>query len=535
MTTLVGHNLISDLSMLIRAGHALPEHVQYFDTYVAARWVWPDMDDYGLESLALRCTNIGQWRDTIGKLDQAYFDAMPDDRLFQRCGGDAQAPVLLQPLLATEINDLGMGAIWTLAMSVLPILAEMGGRGMALDSALLSMWASETHLWLQHAEHSLKERLKIDNINSNTQVANALYKPPWDASPLYKNQTGYSVDRLSLLWARKQALEKKQNALVQLLTDLIEYGVKEKLQSTYYTPWREQHDHACVYSEYSLGVTSTGRLSSRRTNLQNVPPSVREAIIPSPGYDVIIQSDYNMLELCVAAHLSNDPLMLKWIQEGLDIHSIMAARVLGLKEPTTQKEGKEFKARYPVERATGKLTNFATIFGILANSLSWKIFQDTDGSTWIPEADMQRYIDTFFTTFSGYNKYSQRGYRELAEGKTTVSPFHRRWNLPATHAGHRKWLNYPTQSTASDLTILALNKIDHTLKTNNMKSRLIGEVHDAIILESTIQEQTEVLRIVKHICEHPNTQAFGFTLNVPLRVELKVGPTWGTLTEVIMT
>jgi len=490
------------------------------------------MDDYGLEALALRSTNIGQWRTTLGKLEAEDFDAMPDEQLYERCGGDAQAPILLQRLLAPQIDDLHMGAIWTLAMDVLPILAEMGGRGMALDRPLLASWASETETWLQQAEVSLKQRLNVDNINSDIQVAKALYAPPWNGEPLYKNLTGYSVDKLSLLWARHQATGTNQMDLIRLLTDLLEYRTKEKLQSTYYIPWLNNSDHTRVYSEYSLGVTATGRLSSKRFNLQNVPASVRVAIIPSPGYDHIIAADYNMLELCVAAHLSEDPLMLQWINEGRDIHSIMAARVLGLKEPVTPEEGKEFKAQHPIERATGKLTNFAVIFGILTDSLIWKIFQDTEGAIWIPEQDMQRYIDTFFSTFSGYHAYSQRGQKELAMGQQLVSPFHRQWNLPATRAGHRKWLNYPTQSAASDLTLIALQAINQELKLRKMKSRLIGEVHDAIVIESPRKEQQEVLRLVKFICENPDTRAFGFTLKVPLRVELKVGPNWGTLKEV---
>ena|SRR3990167_188279 len=534
MITLVGHNLIADLSMLIRAGCALPRHVQYFDTYVAARWVWPDMDDYGLESLALRSTNIGQWRDTIGKLEQEDFDAMPDERLEQRCAGDAQAPVLLQRLLAPQINDLGMGAIWTLAMDVLPILAEIGGRGMALDATALTRRATEMEQRLNVARESLTARLGIGNINSDQQVAQALYSKPWNAVPLYKNKNGsYSVDRLSLLWARKRARETQQTSTTQLLDDLIQYGINEKLQSTYYLPWRDSPQHARVHSEYSLGVTNTGRLSSKRVNLQNVPDVVRQVIIPSPGYDCLVQADYSALELCIAAHRSEDPLMLQWIQEGQDIHSKMAARVLGLQEPMTPAQGKEFKAKYPTERATGKMSNFAIIYYITADSLSWKIFLDTNGSIWTPQNEMQEYINTFFSTFKGYKSFSDHGHRALSEGHAVISDFGRQWVLPATKAGHRKWLNYPIQSAASDITLLALRAIDHELKARKMKSRLIGEVHDSILAESVKHEQQEVLRIIEHICENPETKPFRFTLKVPLRVELKTGYSWGDLTEVI--
>lgn len=129
---LIGHNLASDLSQLIRSGFTLPS-LPIFDTEVAARWCWPDHAGYGLETLALRATDMPQWRPTLGKVDMPMFDAMPDEVLAQRCGGDAEAAYRLYTVLEPEIRKNGLTKIWDLAMAMLPILSEIGGRGMAVD------------------------------------------------------------------------------------------------------------------------------------------------------------------------------------------------------------------------------------------------------------------------------------------------------------------------------------------------------------------------------------------------------------------
>ena len=128
---LVLHNGGSDLAKLVQAGIKLP-NARFWDTFVAARWCWPDAYDNSLEHLALRLTDMPQWR-PYGKLDAEDFDTMSDDALAKRCGGDAEATLRLYPRLLEEIKALRLEKIFGLAMDVLPILAEMGGRGMAVD------------------------------------------------------------------------------------------------------------------------------------------------------------------------------------------------------------------------------------------------------------------------------------------------------------------------------------------------------------------------------------------------------------------
>src|SRR5258708_17722429 len=126
---IAGHEIITDLATLIKAGYEIPQ-AEFFCTSTAARFVWPDQIDFTLEHLALRCTNLGQWRQTLGKLEIEDFDAMSDEDLGRRCAGDAEAPVRLAKILDAEITAYGLRKVWNLAMSVLPILAEVGGKGM---------------------------------------------------------------------------------------------------------------------------------------------------------------------------------------------------------------------------------------------------------------------------------------------------------------------------------------------------------------------------------------------------------------------
>ena len=510
--------------MLVRAGLPLPD-VPYFCTETAAQWLYPDQPDFTLEHLALRMTSVGQWRPTVGKLKPDDFDQMSDEELADRCGGDADAPVHLYPPLAQEIDRTGLRPVWDLAMDVLPILATIGGTGMAVDRETLKERAETTvGPWLTQEKADLQQALGIANLDSHQQLSEALYGPRFHATPLRKTRTqGYSTDRTCLLWARYQAQTRRDAALVALLTRLLEYSVQEKVHSTYYKAWSKA-GRPRVHSFYSLGRTATGRLASYQYNLQNVPSVARELIVPSEGYDCIVQADFAQLEWRIAGHLSQDPVMLQWIRQGRDVHAITAARALGLREPQTKADFVRFKAEHKVQRDVGKMTNFAVLYGISADSLSWKIFHDTEGAVWLPPDEVQHYIDAFFRTFAGYKAFTTHLAQRLSAGEQITSPFQRQWYFPSNPEGWRKAMNYPVQSMASDLVLLVLRRLARILRS--WKTRIIGEVHDSLVFETVKEERAPLIRLIRQVCEHPSTRPFGFTLAVPLTIEIARGPTW---------
>ena len=518
---MVGHELISDLVTLIRAGYSLPA-CSWFDTNVAASWLYPG-EDHSLESLALRKTPMGMWRKTLGKLKPDDFEEMSEDELAQRCGGDAEGALRLYPIYQAELEQAGFQQIWSLAMDMLPILAEIGGVGMGVDVQELKKRERKTRKWLEREKVSLEQEIGINNLNSHEQLAKALFTRH-GATHLHKTTKGYSTDRTALLWARYQAQQSGQTDLATLLSRTLEYGVQSKLHSTYYTGWLDAlGSDQRIHSYYSLGRTSTGRLSSYSCNLQNIPDKARELIIPSEGYDYLLKADSAQIEWRVCAHLSGDTLMRRWITDGKDAHSIVAARVAGLPEPQTKEAFDRFKIEHKIERDVGKMSNFATIFLVGAESLAWQIFKMSEGVTWLPPETMQQYINTFFSTFTGYREYISNLWYSLHRKERIRSPFGRWWQLPPTPEGWRKACNYPVQGSASDLILLILRAITKELRRRHLKSRVIGEVHDEVILEVTQRELPDVIQIVRYAFVNPDTSQFGFKLSVPLAVECSYG------------
>lgn len=535
------HHGSSDLSMLVRNGITIPDNVRFRDTEVAARWVYPDQTDFSLVHLALRMTDMADWRPNVRKLEMEDFENLSDEALGERCGGDAEATIRLWKKLEPEITRYQLDKIYDLAMDVMPILATIGGTGMSIDKRGLQEravalggpgWPEKpVSGWLADERRALETTLGIDNLNSNRQLAKALYGSKIGAKASHKTEKGeWSTDRNSVMWARYQARQRKNVRLDALLTKLLEFGQEKTRYIRYYRNWLDGPGQGTrVYSTYALGRTSTGRLSSYDENLQNIPPKIRELVVPSDGYDYIVQADFKQLELAVAAHISQDPTLLDWVRRGLDIHALQAASVLGIPQPRTKEQFAEFKRRYAIERQIGKRANFGTLYGVGAESLAWQVFGDSEGTVWIPPAIVQTYIDEFFKRFSGYKHYIDDLRRVLYRKDWIVSPFGRRWFLPSDNAGWRKAQNYPIQSTASDLTILVLKALNTILKKNKWTSRIIGEVHDSIVLETTRRELHALIKLVKRVCENPDTAPFGFTLRVPLTVEMQYGTTWGTL------
>ena len=152
-----------------------------------------------------------------------------------------------------------------------------------------------------------------------------------------------------------------------------------------------------------------------------------------------------------------------------------------------------------------------------------------DGAIWIEPEHVQPFIDQFFVTFPGCKQHAIWLWQQLVRQEWIVSPFGRRWFLPADEGGWRKSRNYSIQSAASDIVLIALYHLYHELRARGWIARPIGEVHDSIVLEGQRKHLKEIIKIVTRICEHVDTRAFGFSLAVPLRIDIQQGETWGTL------
>ena len=298
---------------------------------------------------------------------------------------------------------------------------------------------------------------------------------------------------------------------------LLEYRGMSKLKSTYTDklPKMVNRDTGRVHTNYAQAVAVTGRLSSNEPNLQNIPirtaegRRIREAFIAGPG-NVIVSADYSQIELRIMAHISGDEAMLRAFAEGEDIHRATAAEIFGVAPGEVQSE----------QRRYAKVINFGLIYGMSAFGLA--------SNLGVERAAAQSYIDKYFARFSGVKQYMDdtrlqakaRGYVETVFGRRLWLPEINSPNGPRRQGAERAAINAPMQGTAADLIKLAMIAVQGWLEESGLKSRMIMQVHDELVLE--VPEDELALVQVKL----PELMAGVAELKVPLLAEVGIGENW---------
>jgi DNA polymerase-1 len=272
-----------------------------------------------------------------------------------------------------------------------------------------------------------------------------------------------------------------------------------------------------VHTTYGQAIAVTGRLASNDPNLQNIPVRtaegrrIREAFIAPPG-SVIVSADYSQIELRIMAHLSEDANLIAAFERGEDIHRATAAEVFnrGLHEVSNE------------ERRYAKAINFGLIYGMSAFGLAQQLG--------IERATAQAYIASYFTRYPGVSKFMQetresakdKGYVETVFGRKLWLPEIKSTNQARRAGAERAAINAPMQGTAADLIKLAMIAVDGWLREGNLKSKLVMQVHDELVLEVP---QAELDHVKKELPEHMTRVA---SLKVPLVADVGVGPNWET-------
>jgi DNA polymerase-1 len=270
-----------------------------------------------------------------------------------------------------------------------------------------------------------------------------------------------------------------------------------------------------VHTNYAQAVAVTGRLSSNEPNLQNIPirtpegRRIREAFVAPEGC-VIVSADYSQIELRIMAHISEDENMLKAFANNEDIHKATAAEIFGIAPEQVESE----------QRRYAKVINFGLIYGMSAFGLA--------GNLGIERSAAQMYIDKYFMRFSGVKRYMDetrlqakaRGYVETVFGRRLWLPEINSPNGPRRQGAERAAINAPMQGTAADLIKLAMIAVQDWLESTGMKSRMIMQVHDELVLEVP-QDELAVVReklpeLMKNVAE----------LKVPLLAEVGIGKNW---------
>ena len=520
----VAHNGKYDLVVCLR--HGLEVNGPIHDTLTLAWLLDPASRSLGLKSQAE--SELGWTMTEISELigsgrKQISIADVDVDRVTAYCGADVDVTLHLWEALEPKLKETS-GKMWQLyeevELPLLPILARMEMTGIRLNSGFLADLSKSLANRLQEINITLKEMVGREfNLRSTQQLSTVMFSEMgFPTKGLRKTRSGFvstAVGELEKLKASSSELSADQNLFLELL---FEQRQLEKLRGTYVDALGElvHAETGRVHTSYNQTGSSTGRLSSSNPNLQNIPirteqgREIRKAFEADEG-SVLLAADYSQVELRILAHIAEEDLLVEAFRQGQDIHAVTASRLFDVPLDQVSYE----------QRGLGKTINFATIYGVSAFGLSSR----TD----MGPADAQQFLDQYFATYPNVRRYIdetirtavKEGYVETLLGRrrrfdelSTNLPFNQRQAL------ERQAINAPIQGTAADITKLAMRNLQRRLQSSGLKARMLLQVHDELVLEVPHEELETVGPIVREEMES------AFTLNVPLQVDIEVGPNW---------
>ncbi|MBT9134100.1 MAG: DNA polymerase I [Firmicutes bacterium] len=425
--------------------------------------------------------------------------------------GEGEALVLpeLSQRLTHELEKKNLSSLYyDVELPLARVLLAMERTGVAVDLSVLQDMEKHTSSRI----HGLIEQIyslagQEFNISSPKQLGLILFEK-LGLPTGKKTKTGYSTDA--------EVLEglADQHEIVQ---KILEYRTLSKLKSTYLEGLQNAVDtKGLVHTTYNQTVAATGRLSSTEPNLQNIPirlaegRMIRRAFCPAFGFTHILAADYSQIELRILAHLSSDPILTAAFRGGEDIHTRTAAEVF---EVSVESVTREMRDR-------AKAVNFGIVYGISDYGLARDIK--------VPRGVARDYIDNYFRRYAGVKAFIDSTIAQAKRDGFVLTLLHRRRYLPEINSSNatrrafaeRTAMNTPIQGTAADLIKLAMVRIHAELERANFKSRMILQVHDELIFETTTEELRPLALMVQDIMEN------ALHLTVPLVVDIKVGSNW---------
>ncbi len=479
------------------------------DTAVAAYLLNSGRSGYPLDQLAAEAGGPA----VPGALETLLAGAPVSDadpaRIAAWTGARAEGVWRLAEFQAPLLREHGLASLYeTLEVPLVPILADMERLGIRADPERLGQLAKELDTQLDALLREIHQLAgEAVNPNSPKQLAVVLFEK-LKLPPLKRTKTGYStdVDVLEEL-ALGHALPGK----------ILEYRQLSKLKGTYADalPALIHPRTGRIHTSFNQLVAATGRLSSSNPNLQNIPirtelgRRIRQAFIPEDGWR-FVAADYSQIELRILAHFSEEPALVEAFQRGEDIHTRTAAQIMGAAPEAVTSE----------MRRLAKVVNFGILYGLSGFGLSQAVS--------IGRAEAQRFIDDYFATHPRVRAYIDRvvaegrvrGYVTTLLGRRRYLPELGARNPVARNAAERMAANAPIQGTASDIIKLAMVRLAPALATRGLRSRMLLQVHDELLLEVPDAETAAVRELLPEIMEAV------VALAVPLRVDVKEGRDW---------
>ena len=464
-----------------------------FDVSVAAYLLNPLKNNYTWEDVARE--HLGLMIDE--KIDQDM------KACYESYVNYASVEVLRQKLRDTKMDTL----FRDIEMPLVFTLFDMEQNGIRVEADALKQYGDQLAGKIAELEKEIYEEAgETFNINSPKQLGVVVFenmKLPGGR----KTKTGYSTaaDVLEKLAPEHPVVAK-----------ILEYRQYTKLKSTYADGLANYiQDDGRIHGKFNQTITATGRISSTEPNLQNIPVRmelgrlIRKVFIPEEGYR-FVDADYSQIELRVLAHCSGDEHLIQAYKEQSDIHRITASQVFHI----------PFDEVTPQQRRNAKAVNFGIVYGISSFGLS----QDLS----ITRKEAAKYIDDYFATYPGIKTFLDHAVTHAKEEGYVVTLFGRRRPVPELSSsnfmqrsfGERVAMNSPIQGAAADIIKIAMIRVNQRLKDQKMKSRLVLQVHDELLIEAYEPELDEVQNILKEEMEH------AAELKVPLEIDMHTGDNW---------
>ena len=516
-------NVLDALSTLskIRAHHAKPllrwlmEHgidlrSITLDTTIAAYLLDPSDNKFDLQQVLERYTNYTIQIGAAEESGQLDFGSVNTDNA-QRICDEALAVSLMAGPILKALDKQGVSKLYSeVEMPLVRVLARMERDGIAVDVKQLSTINENLKAHVARLTTILHDLAgRQFNINSPTQLREILFEEK-KLAPGKKTKTGFSTDAATL--------EKIRDQWPEFIDPLLEYREFEKLRSTYGQGLLDSVGaDGRIHATFNQTVARTGRLSSDQPNLHNIPVRsdegkvFRTAFIPSKGCEFLV-ADYNQIELRCIAHLANDPGLIDAFTRGIDVHSATASRLFNVKESDVSSE----------QRSQSKMVSYGLAYGMEAYGLSQRL------SVGVGEAS--GILDAYFVAFPNVKQYMddtveqarKRGYTETLFGRRRPIPELNSSNFRIRQAGERQAMNAGIQGLAADIFKIALVRISDAFEAAELKSRVILQVHDEVIIEAVVAEKA----VVEEIVLTQMKQAA--SLKVPLEVHSAWGASWAS-------
>ena len=511
----IGYNLKALMRQLLRQGAVLAGKL--WDIEIMHYLINPERS-HKLDMLAKGYLDLSLEKPVqAGEAVQGDLFAAPaeaddhEDRL--AAARQTAACSMLAAKLAEELKAQGLMSLYTdIEMPLMEVLASMEHEGVKVDTGALVEYGRELNSQMLKVEEEARQLAEEPDLNlsSPRQIGVVLYeKLKLDSRAKKNSRDNYPTDEETL-----QALAWKHPVIDKIL----EFRGLKKLISTYIEPFQQLVDpvDGKIHTTFTQALTATGRLSSLKPNLQNIPvrtaqgQQIRKAFVPSHPGGYIVSADYSQIELRIMAHLSGDEGMIEDFRSGHDIHAATAAKIYKVPVDMVTRE----------QRSHAKTANFGIIYGISAFGLSQRLS--------ISRTESKELIDQYFRNYPAVRAYIDHSVEECRKNGYVETVFHRKRFLPDINSrnfnmrqfAERNAVNAPIQGSAADIIKLAMVAVWRKMKEEGLRSRMVLQVHDELVFDVVPQELDRVMEIAREQMESV------CKLRVPLIAECGYGTNW---------